>query len=121
MSLERAEQTGLWHRASDGSELERLAPPADPVYDPIAIKAAYAQLVGDSARWDAWFTRNRITPLRIDYAQLSADPIGTLRSILRFLGRDPDAASCIRVGTDRLSDATSADWIARFRAEHGQT
>ncbi|MGB3147903.1 MAG: Stf0 family sulfotransferase, partial [Paracoccaceae bacterium] len=33
----RAEQTGLWHRHADGSELERLAPPKEPHYDPGAI------------------------------------------------------------------------------------
>ena len=29
----KAEQTGLWHRAADGSERERSAPPRPPAYD----------------------------------------------------------------------------------------
>ena len=33
VSYVKAQQTGLWHMAPDGTELERLAPPKDPVYD----------------------------------------------------------------------------------------
>jgi LPS sulfotransferase NodH len=33
ISLIRAEQSGLWHRAADGAERERTAPPRTPVYD----------------------------------------------------------------------------------------
>ena len=32
VSYVKANQSGLWHAAPDGTELERLSPPADPVY-----------------------------------------------------------------------------------------
>ncbi|MER8434046.1 Stf0 family sulfotransferase [Mesorhizobium caraganae] len=33
VSLIKAEQTGLWHIAPDGTEIERVAPPQEPRYD----------------------------------------------------------------------------------------
>ena len=33
ISLVKANQTGLWHKSADGSDLERTAPHQDPIYD----------------------------------------------------------------------------------------
>jgi LPS sulfotransferase NodH len=45
VSYVKAQQSGLWHRAADGSELERLSPPADPVFDFEALKGCRDQFV----------------------------------------------------------------------------
>ena len=117
VSLVRAEQTGLWHRAADGSELERTAPPREPVYDGEALRAAFDRLNGYEREWQAWFARENVQPLRLTYDALSADPSGTLATVLQALGLPPGAASAITPGTARLADATSRDWADRLRAE----
>lgn len=117
VSLVRAGQTGLWHRAADGSELERTAPPREPVYDGAAIAAAVAELTGYDRDWDAWFEREGVSPLRLTYDALSADPAGTLATVLEALGLPRAAARGVKPGTARLADATNRDWVERFRAE----
>ena len=117
VSLVRAEQTGLWHRAADGSELERTAPPREPSYDFESIRAAYEQLMGYERDWADWFARESLDPLRLTYDALSADPAGTLAAVLEALGLAREAAGGVTPGTARLADATSRDWVVRFRAE----
>jgi LPS sulfotransferase NodH len=119
VSLVRAEQTGLWHRAADGSELERTAPPREPVYDGAAIRAACERMIDYERQWAAWFAREQVTPLRLTYDTLSADPAGTLATVLEALGLPREAAGGVTPGTARLADAASSDWVERFRAEQG--
>jgi LPS sulfotransferase NodH len=83
----KAEQTGLWHRAADGSERERTAPAQPAVYDGAHLAAFVAEAVADDAAWDPWFQSQQITPLRLSYEELSADPGGALARILVELGR----------------------------------
>lgn len=117
VSLIKAEQTGLWHIAPDGRELERLAPPSEPAYDHGRIARKLAELEALDAAWEPWFAREGITPLRIGYEGLSADPAGAVRRICAALGvAEPDPAT-LRPGVARLADAVSAEWITRFRAE----
>lgn len=118
VSLVRAEQTGLWHRAADGSELERTAPPREPEYDFKALRAAYEQLTGYEHAWAAWFASEGLAPLRLTYDALSADPAGTLATVLEALGLAREAANGVAPGVAKLADATSRDWIERFRDEH---
>ncbi|QDL92189.1 sulfotransferase [Paroceanicella profunda] len=121
VSLTRASQTGLWHVAPDGAELERLAPHREPAYDAEAIRAGVAEMTAADRDWEAWFAREGITPHRITYDALSADPAGTLGALLDRLVPGRDAARDVGPGTRKLADATSADWVARFRAENGLT
>lgn len=116
VSLVRAGQTGLWHRAADGSELERTAPPREPVYDGAAIAAAVAELTGYDREWAEWFDREGVSPLRLTYDALSADPAGTLTTVLEALGLPRAAALGVKPGTARLADATNRDWVERFRS-----
>ncbi|WP_220443965.1 Stf0 family sulfotransferase [Pararhodobacter zhoushanensis] len=116
ISRVRAEQTGLWHRRADGSELERLAPPAEPVFDRARIAAALAQGERLTAEWDDWFAQQGIVPLRLSYEDLSADPQATLARVLGHIGQNPARARGVAPGTARLADAVSDDWRARFLA-----
>ena len=112
-----AQQSGLWHRAADGSELERTAPSKPPTYDAAQITAQIAEFDAQNAAWEAWFTANAIAPHRISYDGLSADPQATLADVLTALDLDPVLARTVSPGTKKLADATSADWIDRYRAE----
>lgn len=119
VSYVKAQQTGLWHRAPDGTELERLSPPQAPAYDAERIRAGAEEMAAYDRAWDAWFAVEGAAPLRLTYDQLSASPVLTLRRVLEYLGLDPAAARGVRPAVAKLADATSAAWVARFRSEQG--
>ena len=112
-----AEQTGLWHRAADGSELERLSGPKPTTYDAEAIARSLAELTALDGAWKDWFEHHDISPLGVTYEDLAHDPSASLATILQALGRDPALAAGIVPPTARLADATNHAWAARFRAE----
>jgi len=115
VSYLRARQTGLWHKAPDGTEIERLNPVEPDGYDRDRIAAQLAELEAFAAAWDPWFAEQGIEPLRIGYETLAEDPAGTLTRITAMLGLP--APEDVRPGVAKLSDATNAEWIARFRRE----
>jgi len=117
ISMVKAEQTGLWHRAADGSELERLAPPGPPAYDARRIEEKMATLEALDAEWPLWFTQQGIRPLTLPHECLSANPQAALGQVLAALGLDPTMAEAIQTPTARLSDDINKEWAARFRAE----
>ncbi|MGL4489290.1 MAG: Stf0 family sulfotransferase [Rhizobiaceae bacterium] len=117
VSYLKAKQTGLWHLAEDGSELERSAPHCEPSYDGEKIRTCVEIMEDYDRQWNDWFLKEAIEPLRITYDNLAANPINTLRSILGHLGLDIAAADGVTPGTKRLADKTSHDWVARFRSE----
>jgi LPS sulfotransferase NodH len=119
VSCLKAEQTGLWHVAADGSDLERVGPPREPEYEGQALQAWVDAMVGYDRDWKAWLDAEAITPVRIDYDDLSRDPQGTVRRILAALGLDPAAADQISPSVRKMADETNRDWVARFRAEAG--
>ncbi len=117
VSYVKAQQTGLWHMAPDGTELERLSPPREPVYDGVELKACFETMTAYDREWEAWFEEQGIEPLRLSYEGLSADPIGILRGVLDRLGLDPDIANGVTLGVRKLADATNRDWVQRLRSE----
>lgn len=117
VSLVKAEQTGLWHAAPDGTELERTSPPTAPVYNAGEIRTWYERFAAYDRDWIAWFARQGIEPLRITYEALSADPLESLRKILSRLGLNCDAASGVTPGVAKLADVTNQHWAERFRLE----
>lgn len=117
ISRVKAAQTGLWHRAKDGSEMERSSPAKAPAYDAEAITHHMADLTALDHAWNAWFDREGIAPLRISYDTLSTDPPSVLRSILQEMGRNPDIADGVVAPTSKLADETSRAWAERFLAE----
>jgi LPS sulfotransferase NodH len=115
VSLVKAEQTGLWHVAPDGTELERLAPPQDPVYDFDRLRREVEELESYDAAWWTWFNEQGVTPLRVGYETLSADPATTLIGICEALEIAAPDASDIKPSVAKLSDAISNDWMRRYR------
>lgn len=117
VSCLKAEQSGLWHVAANGSELERLAPHREPIYDFDAVRRCVEMLTDYDRKWEEWFRRETIDPLRISYDELSADPTGTLRHVLCRLGLGSAAADGIEPDVKKLADSTSQDWMARYRRD----
>lgn len=116
VSYVRATQTGLWHRAPDGSEIERLSPPAEPYFDADAIRTELETFEAYDNSWRDWFARESLRPVTLTYEALAQDPISTVRSLLSEMHLDETAADSVGVTTAKLADATSEDWMKRYRA-----
>ena len=117
VSLIKAEQTGLWHIAPDGTEIERVAPAQDPQYDFERIKRELAELEAFDAAWNTWFAEQGISPLRIGYERLSVDPVATLASVCAALGVQAPNVEDVKPGVARLSDEISLDWMRRYHLD----
>jgi LPS sulfotransferase NodH len=113
----KAEQSGLWHLAADGTERERLSPPQTPTYDADRLSDLLDELESDNAAWTAFFAQNRIEPMRLTYETMAVEPQVALASILSALGREPDIAATVTARTRKLADETSIEWADRFRRE----
>jgi trehalose 2-sulfotransferase len=111
----RAEQTGLWHIAPDGTELERLAPPKEPEYDFERIASQVAQLEQYDAAWLTWFHEQGIEPLSIGYESLSANPTEAVSRICRALSVPEPAPDSLKPGVAKLADAISLEWMRQYR------
>ena len=120
VSLLRAEQSGLWHLAADGTERERLSPPQPVVYDSDRLAGFLKELETDDAAWAAFFARNRIEPMRLTYETMAAAPRVILARILSALGREPELAATVNPRTAKLADRTNLEWADRFRRESGR-
>jgi LPS sulfotransferase NodH len=117
ISRVRAEQSGLWHRNADGSELERLAPPQQERYDAITIKSHMVTHAALDEAWEQWFEREAIEPIRISYEALAKEPKQALAKILSALHLDPTPAQTVEIPTKKLADTLSSKWRNRFENE----
>ncbi|MBL4810918.1 MAG: sulfotransferase [Rhodobacteraceae bacterium] len=117
ISLVKARQTGLWHMAADGTELERLSEPQQPYYDGAAIGHHLAELKQLDEAWKTWFRHENVQPLEVSYDRLSSDPRRILADILNALGLQKSLAANASPPTQKLADATSRQWAARYAAE----
>lgn len=121
ISLIKATQTGLWHMAPDGTELERNAEPQPLCYNRAQIARHVAELTAYDAGWERWFENQKIIPVRVTYEDLTDDLTGTLSRLLDELGLDRMAAKAIVPNIARLADETNQIWAKRYRAELGST
>ncbi len=110
VSWAKAEMSGTWHLG-----FEEAAVPGVPRYDFARLQALCTRIAEENAAWEAFFARHAITPLRMSYEALSADPVGIAEGALRFLG--VGTWQPLQAGNRKMADAESADWAARFRAE----
>ncbi|MEM6481643.1 MAG: Stf0 family sulfotransferase [Pseudomonadota bacterium] len=117
ISYMRAQQSGLWHRAADGSELERLARHCEPTYDAAFISQWVEIFSRYDTEWQTWFDHEKIDAREVIYEDLASEPVRILRTVLAALSIDPQLADGIEPGVQRLSDATSAELIARFERD----
>lgn len=119
ISLSKAEQTGLWHVAADGSERQRTAPPALAHYDAGRLAELVAELEQDDCAWSAFFADNEIRPVKIEYEDLAASPRTELRKILQALNLPQDLAETVDAVTSKMADSESSAWGDQFRRERG--
>lgn len=117
ISYVKAKQSGLWHLAADGSELERLSEPKEPVYDAVAIAAQLSLSEQMETEWEEWFAREQIKPLCVTYGELSAAPFATLGRVLKALGLECEPRDEVTPPVAKMADAINQEWAERFRSE----
>lgn len=110
ISLVRALQTDQYFASQ--------TPRAEPRYDARAIARHLARIAEGQTRWRLFFARNGITPLRLRYEQLVADPQATVDRIAALVGvASPRHLDLATTGTAVQRDAISESWRERFVAE----
>jgi LPS sulfotransferase NodH len=113
----RAQQTGLWHLKSDGSDLERKEPEHSGGYERHKIEAYAQQSITQNEEWTRWFAAESIAPLVITYSELSRNPQAALSRVLFHIGLNKSVANTVPVQTRKLADETNLAWRARYIAE----
>lgn len=117
ISYIRAEQTGLWHRKADGTDLERRETLRADGYDAAVIRSQAAEFRGFDTAWRSWFNAQSIVPVEVSYEALSKQPQSQLARILDALGADGSIAEQIPTPTAKLADDMNKEWRARFQRE----
>jgi len=117
ISYVRAQQSGLWHRNKDGSELERLSAPQELRYDAEAITLALETFSRAERAWAKWFGNNGIEPLVITYEKLDTQPSECVSDVFHHLGLDHALARGAKPDVAKLSDNINLEWAERFRVE----
>ncbi len=118
ISRVKAEQTGLWHKSADGTELERISAPQEPYYDAGEIAHHITELSALDEAWKVWFDQEKVQPLQISYDDLSREPSRVLAEILGELGLDRDMAHGVSPPVAKLADMTNRNWAERYLAEN---
>lgn len=122
ISLFRAESTKIWHMSKDGRSIGYVSarPTLDKVtYDRKAIEVRIERIRLAEEAWQAFFKAHTIAPIELVYEEVCEDLLGAVTSVMTRLG----AAGMMSAGTRlqqpyrRMSDDTTAAWVARFREE----
>jgi trehalose 2-sulfotransferase len=108
-------QTGLWRRAENGTEIERLAPPQPPYFDTKAIRQHIADFEEDDQRWEDWFTKECIHHLRLSYEALAEDPSITLNKVLEMLGLQTSSTIGTEAPLAKIADELNDQSATRNR------
>lgn len=109
ISFARAAQTARF--VSDQAE-RRV-----PEYDRRAIDSALIALARGQARWEIWFARLNIRPLRLSYEQVVDDPAAAVARIAALVGTDDAQVDPEKVAARLMRDATSDEWRRRYLAD----
>lgn len=111
ISFWRAKNSGRWHVYARETEPE---PALD--YDFFAIRDALHEIELHDRLWDDFFGQAGITPIRVTYEEIEADPVGGTACLLAALGL-PAEAPATKVALRRQRDAHSAALRDRFIAD----
>ncbi len=122
VSFEREDllaQAISWARAVQSGQYLSAEPAAvQPSYDPALIAYFLRVAARGQARWRQFFARNGLTPLRLTYEDLVADPQAAVDRIARLV--DVEAPPIDHTNAPSIQrDDLSAQWRERFLRERG--
>ena len=111
VSMAKAYQTSAWT-----SQMKASTSSAQ--YSRELIEMCLKDVDQQERDWEQWFASNNVTPFRLVYEDLAADPAAMVRSIIELLGVQGDEPEAVEVpAVEKQSDGTNNEWIARFEAE----
>jgi len=107
VSLARAEQTNQWMGDQPAQR--------EPQYNYFQIWSCLREINLQQKGWETYFMEKGLSPFRVVYEDLAADPEPVIRAALEFLQIDlPADFQMPRPRIPKQADALSADWAARF-------
>lgn len=110
ISLMKARQSMSYH---SHVPLENM-----PYYDSDLIESILASLENNNRRWNRYFLRNDIRPLRVTYEELSHSPGDVVQKIANLIQTSIDIRDCMDSGALIIQrDDESLSWRERFVAE----
>jgi len=114
VSAHIAKQTQLfrWYPGGEGAPLREAR------YDYDAIARAYAYAIRSGAAWERFFAAAGIVPHRLLYEELADDYAGSIRALMRALGRQGAPIPPPRLR--RQSSALSEQFLIRFLREQAR-
>ena len=114
VSYYRALMSDVWHVPRQES-WDVPARVREVRFDPVAIGACQAFAEANDLYWDGYFKTHGIEPLHIVYEELARDFESVMRRVFAFLDL-PVGTPVPSPATEKLADAESAEWVARYRA-----
>jgi LPS sulfotransferase NodH len=122
--LERRDLIGQavsWARAVQTSQFRSTQPVRGvAAYDGALILERLQAIVRERARWDMYFARTGISPLRTAYEDVIADPAREVARVAALVGlAEPVRIDPSAIDLQIQRDAASEEWRRRFHAEHG--
>jgi trehalose 2-sulfotransferase len=112
VSMAKALQTNAW--------TSRMEEGPKPVlhYDGEMIARCLDDIEQQDLAWRRWFEQHDSTPFQVTYSELTADPVGVVRSIVELLGVQNDEPDEISLPpAKKQADETNQEWIERFQRE----
>jgi LPS sulfotransferase NodH len=103
---------------ASGSVREVAPGGGEPAYDQHRIATELQKLRDEADGWETWFGSQSISPVRLAYEDLAADPAKALEDLMEAIGR-PVRRPLPDPGTARLANHINDDWASRFRRETG--
>jgi LPS sulfotransferase NodH len=103
ISTSRAMQTNVW--------VSRHAETVKPRYNLFGIIKHIILIAYETERWEQFYARHGIRPLRIVYEDLEENYEATMRKVTDFLGISGDIPP---PSIKKLADTTTEEWIRRF-------
>jgi LPS sulfotransferase NodH len=116
VSLVFSRRTGSWISFHEG----RGKDPGP--FDASAIDEALGLIIHEQRAWEVWFISTGITPLRLCFDHIAADPQRTALAAARYVDEhraampSPNAPVAL---PQRQDDAIKREWLARARVEFG--
>lgn len=88
-----------------------------PQYDRRKIDTALLGIARGQARWEIWFARHAINPLRLTYEGIAADPEGTVASIAALVGVEDARIDWDKIPSKVMRDGKNDGWRERYLSE----
>ncbi len=110
LSHARARQTGQWGAARPAN--------GEATYDRDAINYCLVELLRNTTRWDFYFARNGLTPLRLVYEDVVAQPLQAVAAIAALVGLSGEITVDMGQAAPRIQrDTLTEEWRRRFLEE----